>query len=170
MTQTEKNNSNNNIFLGPLLSVDRDAWHVQSMGSQAPDTTERLSYCRCSCSHTEPQPTPASPGGPSIPLGRSLDPLVGTVSAAYTLTWLNSFMYLPQNSLLLKLDQSQLWEHSLSTQIFHRCRIYQAAHRDWIHSLCNCVERFLFLLLAAPPLGLIFDFTLTLVCVAPSGP
>ena len=82
MTQTEKNNSNNNIFLGPLLSVDRDAWHVQSMGSQVPDTTERLSYCRCSCSHTEPQPTPASPGGPSIPLGRSLDPLVGTVSAA----------------------------------------------------------------------------------------
>ena len=32
MTQTKKNNSNNNIFLGPLLSVDREAWHAAVHG------------------------------------------------------------------------------------------------------------------------------------------
>ena len=29
--------------------------------------------CQHPCSHSEPQPTPASPGGPPVPLGRSLD-------------------------------------------------------------------------------------------------
>ena len=31
--------------------------------------------CQCLCPRCEPQPAPASPGGPPMPLGRPLDPL-----------------------------------------------------------------------------------------------
>ena len=53
-----------------------------------------------------------------------------------------------QSPLLLKLDKFQLWEQSLSIQIFHRCRICQANYGDLICGLCSCMERFLFLLLS----------------------
>ena len=29
--------------------------------------------CQCPCPHSQPQAIPASPGGPPVPLGRSLD-------------------------------------------------------------------------------------------------
>ena len=41
--------------------------------------------------------------------------------------------------------QPQLWKHSLSIQILHRCRVYQANCGDLICCSCSCMERFAFL-------------------------
>ena len=73
---------------------------------------------------------------------------MGTVGPAQTLTCPNSLCTCPQSPLLWRVDQSQLWEYSLSIQVFHRRRIYQANLGDLNHGLCNCTERFPFLLLS----------------------
>ena len=59
----------------------------------------------------------------------------------------------PQSPQLLELDRFQFGEHSLSIQIFHRCRVYQTDHGDLICGLCSFMERFLFLFLNHPAPG-----------------
>ena len=100
--------------------------------------------CKCPCSHSEPQPIHASPGGPPIPLGRSLDLLWALWDQLRHWPGPTHTCTCPQSPLMLRLAQSHLWEHSLSIQIFHRCRIYQVDHGDLICSLCSCTGRFPF--------------------------
>ena len=126
-----KNNSNNNIFLGPELSVCLfPPWATAN---------------------------PASLGGPPIPLGRSLDPLWALWGQLRCWCGQTPLCPCPPNPQLLKLDQSQLWEHS-SIQPFHRLRVYQANHGDLILSLHSCMERFPFLFLSHTAPGAQFWF------------
>ena len=78
----QKNSNNNNIFLGPQLSV--------------------------SLPHSEPQPVPASPRNPLIPLGRSLD-LLWALRGQLTL-WPGPIPMCtyPRSPQLLKLDQPSI--------------------------------------------------------------
>ena len=105
-------------------------------------------HCHCPHPHSELQPAPASPGGPPILLGRSLDPLWALWGQLRLWSGPTPVCTCPQIPHLLKLDQGQLWDHSLSIQIFHRCRVYQADHRDLICGLCSCRKRFLLVFLS----------------------
>ena len=73
--------------------------------------------CQFPFPHSEPQPTSASTGGPPIPLGRSLVPLWALKRQLRLLPGWTPMCTCPQNA-QLRLEQSQLWEHSLSIQIF----------------------------------------------------
>ena len=106
--------------------------------------------CQCPCSLNEPEPIPTSPGGPPIPLDWSLDLLWALWGQLRLWPGPLPVCTCPESPLLLRLDPSQLWEHSLSIQIFHRHRIYQASHGDLICSLCRCTKDFLFLSHTAP--------------------
>ena len=75
---------------------------------------------------------------------------MATVGAVQTLTWPTAACTVPQSPQLLELDQFHLWEHSLSIQIFHRCRVYKANCGNLTCGLCSCPERFLFLFLSRP--------------------
>ena len=92
--------------------------------------------CQCPCPPSEPQPTPASPGGPLIPLGRSLDSVWALWGQLRHWPGPTPVCTCPQSPQLLKLGWSQLWEYSLSIQIFYRCRVYQADHGDLASPLC----------------------------------
>ena len=72
----------------------------------------------------------------------------------------------PQSPQLPELDCFLLWEHSLSEQIFHRCRVYPANCRDLICSLCKWWKDFWSSSLVALPLGLNCGFIPT----SPFGP
>ena len=109
--------------------------------------------CQCSYSLSEPWPTPTSPGGPLIHLGRSLDMLWALWGWLRLWSGPPPTCTCPQSPLLLKLDQSQLWEHLLSIQIFHRQKIYQVDPGDLICGLCSCKERFPFLFLSCTTPG-----------------
>ena len=123
----------------------------------------------CPCTHCEPQPTSTSPRGSPLPLGWSLDlpwalwgPLrlwSGPIPACAC----------PQSPQLLELDRFHLWEHSLSTQIFHRCRVYLADCGDLICSLYSWWKDFRSPSLLAPSLGFSFGFIPTSACGPPTG-
>ena len=100
--------------------------------------------CKCPCTHREPQPTSASARSSPLPLGWSLD-LVCTLWGTLRL-WSGPVpsCACPQSPQLPELDCFHLWEHSLSTQIFHRHRVYLADHGDLICSLCSWWKHFFF--------------------------
>ena len=114
--------------------------------------------CQCPCSPSEPEPVPTSPGGLPVLLGQSLDLLWTLWGQLRPWPGLTPLCSCHQSPLLQRPDQSQLWEHSLSIQVFHRCGIYQANLGDLIHGLCSCTERFPFLFLSrtAPGAQLLF--------------
>ena len=95
--------------------------------------------CQCPCSHSEAQPIPACPGSPPVLLGRSLDLLWALWGQLRLWPGPTPACTCPQS------PQPQLQEHSLSIQIFHSCRVYQADCRDLILCSCGCTERFPFL-------------------------
>lgn len=108
--------------------------------------------CRCPCSTvSHSQPLPLQEALCHHLLGIWI--AVGTVELAQTLTFLKSLKYLSPKSTAAKLDWSQLWEHSLSVQIFHWCKIYQADCRDLICGMYRWTERFPFLHLSHTTLG-----------------
>ena len=86
-----------------------------------------------------------SPGGLPVPLGRSLDVLWALWGQLQLWSDPAPLCTCPQLPQMLRLDQSQLWEHLLSIQIFPRGRVYHADFRDLIHHLWSCTERFLLL-------------------------
>ena len=62
-------------------------------------------------------------------------PAVGTVGTTQALIWPSSCVCCPQRPQLPELDRFHLWEHSVSTQIFHRHRVYLTDCGDLICSL-----------------------------------
>ena len=125
--------------------------------------------CKCSCTRCEPQLTSASLRGSPLPLGWSLDLLwylwgplrlwSGPIPAGTCL----------QNPQLPKLAHFHLWEHSLSIQIFHRCRVYLADRGDLICTLYSWWKDFQSSSLVAPSLGFSFGFIPTSACGPPTG-
>ena len=91
--------------------------------------------CEGPCTHCEPQPTSACPRAPALPLGWSLDLLWALWGPPQTLIWPISRVCWPQSPKLPELGRFHLWEHSLSTQMFHRCRVFLADCVDLICSL-----------------------------------
>ena len=75
----------------------------------------------------------------------------------------------PQSPQLSELDWFHLWEHSLSIQIFHRRRVYQANYGDLICGLCGWQKDFCSSSLVVPPLGLSCVFSPTSGCGPPTG-
>ena len=75
----------------------------------------------------------------------------------------------PQIPQLPELGHFHLWKHSLSTQIFHRPRVYLADHRDLICRLYSWCKDFWSSSLVAPSLGFSFGFIPTSVCGPPTG-
>ena len=57
-------------------------------------------------------------------------PAVVAMAAAQPLAWPSPLVYLPTKPTALKLDPSQLWEHSLSIGMFCRCWIYRMGSTD----------------------------------------
>ena len=96
-------------------------------------------------------------------------PAVGPVGTTETLIWPNSCVCCPQSPQLPELDRFHLWEHSLSTQIFHRCRVYLGDRRDLIYSLYSWWKDFRSSSLVSPSLGFSFGFIPTSVCCPPTG-
>ena len=97
--------------------------------------------CQCPCPHSEPRPAPTSPGGPPVSQGRCLDLLWARWGPLRLWRGPTPTCTCPQSPLLLRLDETWLWEHSLSCQIFHGCRLYQADLGDLTHGVCSCKER-----------------------------
>ena len=126
-------------------------------------------HCKCPCTHCEPQPTSASPRGPPLPLGWSLDMLWAL--------WISLRLWSgpipvcagPQSPQLPELDRFHLWEHSLSAQIFHRRRVYLSDHEDLICSLYSWWKDFRSSSLVAPSLEFSFGFIPTSACGPPTG-
>ena len=96
-------------------------------------------------------------------------PAVGPVGTTQTLVWPNSCVCCPQNPQLPELDHFHLWEHSLSTQIFHRCRVYLADHGDLICSLYSWCKGFWSSSLVTLSLWFSFGFIPMSVCGPPTG-
>ena len=121
----------------------------------------------CPCTHCDPQPTSTSPRGPPVPLGWSLDTLRALWGPLRL--WAGPFPVCacPQSPQLSELDHFLLWEQSLSTQIFYRCRVYLADHRDFICSLYSWWKDFRSSFLVAPSLGW---FSFGLIPTSPFGP
>ena len=124
--------------------------------------------CKCPCTHHEPQPTSASPRASPLPLGWSLDLLWALWGTTQTLTWPNSCLCCPQSPQLPELDCFHLREHSLSIQIFHRCRVHLADSRDLICSLYIWWKDFWSSSLVTPSLGFSFGFIPTSACGPPT--
>ena len=119
---SKQNNCNSNVFLRPLLSMFPQGC-----------------CCQCSPHLSEPQLT--------LHPQEVLQFLqVGLWSCSrHCRGSSHSDMAQPLHAcapkILLKLDQSQFWQHS-SIQIFCRFRVFQAVHRDSIWGLCS--QKFLF--------------------------
>ena len=86
-------------------------------------------HSKCPCTHREAQPTSISPRGCPAS-GLVSGPAVVPLGTPQTLIWPSSCVYCPQSPQLPELDGFLSWEHALSTQIFHRCRVYLADCRD----------------------------------------
>ena len=125
--------------------------------------------CKCPCTRHELQPTSASPRGSPLLLGWSLD-LLWVLWGPLRL-WSGPIpaCACPQSPQLPELDHFHLWEHSLSTQIFHRCRVYLADHSDLICSLYSWWKDFWSSSLVTPSLGFSFGFIPTSACGPPIG-
>ena len=91
--------------------------------------------CKCPHTHHEPQPTSASLRRPPLPSGLVSGPAVDPVGTPLPLLWPTSCVCCPQSPQLPGLDRFHLWEHSLSTQIFHARRVCLADRGDSICSL-----------------------------------
>lgn len=102
--------------------------------------------CLFPCSHSEQQPTPASPVGPHITLGRSVD-LLWALWGQLTLICPISCQYLHPKSTAAKFRLVSVvgtlvysyvpWKQDLTNQ-----------SQDLIYGLCSCMERFPFLFLS----------------------
>ena len=125
--------------------------------------------CKCPCTRCEPQPTSASPRGSPLPLGWSLDLLSALWGPLRLWSGLIPACAWPQSPQLPDLDRFHLWEHSLSTQIFHRCRVYLADHRDFICSLYSWWKDFLSSSLVTSSLGFSFGLIPISACGPPTG-
>ena len=128
----------------------------------------RLS-CQCPCTCCEPQLTSSFPRGSPLPLGWSLD-LLWALWGPLRL-WLGPIPVCacPQRPQLPELDHFHLWEHSLSTQIFHRHRVYPGDRGDLICSLYSWWKDFPSSSLVTPSLGFSFGFIPTSACGPPIG-
>ena len=124
--------------------------------------------CHCPCPCCEPQPTSASPGGPPLPLGWSLDLLWALWGQLRLWSGPTLMCACPQSPQLPELDWLPLWEHS-SIQVFHRCRVYQADRGHLICGLCSWGKDFHSSSLVAPLLGLSCGFSPTSACGPPTG-
>ena len=125
--------------------------------------------CKCPCTCHEPQLTFAFPTGSPLPLGWSLDLLWALWGPLRLWSGPIPVCVCPQSPQLLELDHFHLWEHSLSTQIFHRCRVYLADCRDLICSLYSWLKDFWSSSLATPSLGFSFGFIPTSACGPTTG-
>ena len=125
--------------------------------------------CKCPCTCCETQPTSTSPRSSPLPLGWSLD-LLWALCGPLRL-WPGPVLacVCPQSPQLPELDCFHLWEHSLSTKIFHRHRVYLTDCGDLICSLYSWWEDFWSSSLVAPSLGFSFGFIPTSVCDSPTG-
>ena len=109
--------------------------------------------CRCPCICHEPQPTSASPVGSPLPLGWSLDLLCALRGPLRLCSGPTPACACPQSPQLPELDRFHLWEHSLSTQIFHRCRVYLADCGDLTCSWYSWWKEFFIFFLSPPAPG-----------------
>ena len=75
---------------------------------------------------------------------------------------------LPPSPQLPELDLFHLWEHSLSTPIFRRCRVYLADCGDLICSLYSWWKDFRSSSLVTPSLAFSFGFISTSACDPPT--
>ena len=123
-------------------------------------------HCKCPCTCCEPQPTSTSQRGSPVPLDWTLD-LLWALWGPLRL-WSGPILVrnYPRSPQLRELDRFHLWEHSLSTQIFHRCRVYLADHGDLICSLYSWWKDFWSSSLVTPSS---FGFIPTSVCGPPTG-
>ena len=123
----------------------------------------RLPY-KCPCTCHEPQPTSTSSRGCPLPLGWSLDLLWALWGSLKLWSGPIPACACPQIPQLPELACFHLWEHSLSTQIFHRHRVYLTDRGDLICSLYSWWKDFWSSSLVTPSLGFSFGFILTSVC------
>ena len=126
-------------------------------------------WCNCPCTCCEPQPTSTSPRVSPLPLGWCLD-LLRALWGPLRL-WSGPILACAcsQSPQLPELDCFHLWEHSLYTQIFHRCRVYLADYEDLICSLYSWWKGFRSSSLVTPSLGFTFSFIPTSACGPPTG-
>ena len=124
---------------------------------------------KCPCTCPEPQPTSTSSRGSPLPLGWSSE-ILWALCGPLRL-WSGPFpaCACPQSPQLPELDRFHLWEHSLSTQIFHRFRVYVDDHGDLICNLYSWWKDFWSSSLVALFLGFSFGFISTSVCGPPTG-
>ena len=113
---------------------------------------------KCPCPCREPQPTSASPRGSPLTLGWSLDLLWDLWGPLRCWSGPIPVCACPQHPQLPELDRFHLWEHSLSTQIFHRCRVYLADCGDLICSLYRWWKDYWSSSLVTLSLGFSFGF------------
>ena len=109
------------------------------------------------------------PSRPSSASGLVSGPAVGPVGTSETLMWPNSCVCYPQSPQLPELDHFHLWEHSLSTQIIHRGRVYLGDHGDLICSLDSWWKEFQSFSLVPLSLGFSFGFIPASACGPPTG-
>ena len=126
-------------------------------------------HCKCPCTHRETQPTSASPRGPPLPLGWSLDLLWALWEPLRLWSGPIPACAGPQSPQLPELDCFHLWEHSLSAQIFHRHRVYLADDGDLICSLNSWWKDFWSSSLVALFLRFSFGCIPTSPCGPPTG-
>ena len=125
--------------------------------------------CKCPCTYHEPQATSASPRGSPLSLCWSVDLLWALWGALRLWSGPVPACACPQSPQLPELDHFHLWEHSLSTQTFHRCQVYLADCRDLICRLYSWWKDFWSSSLVAPFLGFSFGFISTSACGPPTG-
>ena len=125
--------------------------------------------CKCPRTYHEPQPTSASLRRPPLPSGLVSGPAVDPVGTPLPLLWPTSCVCCPQSPQLPGLDRFHLWEHSLSTQIFHARRVCLADRGDSICSLYSWWKDFRSSSLVTPSLGFSFGFVPISACGPPTG-
>ena len=125
--------------------------------------------CKCPCTCHEPQPTTTSPRGSPLPLAWSLDLLWALWRPLRLWSGPIPVCACPQSPQLPELDHFHSWEHSLSTHILHRHRVYLADWGDFICSLYSWWKDFQSSSLVTLSLVFSFGFIPTSVCGPPRG-
>ena len=70
---------------------------------------------------------------------------------------------------LLPKSTSSIWDHLLSVQVFHRCRVHHVDCGDLIRCSLSCWERFPFLFVVRTAPGFSFGFGSASACRSPEG-
>ena len=112
---------------------------------------------------------PPAPQEPLLASGLISGPAVGPVGITQTVTWSNFCVCYPQSPQLPELDRFHLWEHSLSTHIFRKHRVYLADRGDLTCSSYSWWKDFQYSSLVAPSLGFSFGFIPTPAYGLPTG-